>query len=697
MVQFLGTDHRRIECTDADVGRVFPEVIWHTEWPVLRTAPAPMYLLSGLVQQNGLKVVLTGEGADEFLGGYNIFKEAKLRHYWARDPDSSIRPLLLKRLYPYVQGLGTGSSYLEAFFRKGLDETDRPEYSHAIRWANNTPLRRFFSSEVRTTLGTYDPVAEVAAELEGHPSFGHWTPLAKAQFIEASIFMSEYLLSSQGDRMLSAHSIEGRFPFLDHRVIEFASQIPPGLKIRGLNEKYVLKRAMRGRLPDTVRARAKRPYRAPIQRSFFSEPGQPASEGDSSNGHSPEYVQELLSPEAIQATGYFEPRAVSRLVAKDAQRDLSQRTGQHGPRRYPFHTTHPSSIHRLLSWPTQPADRSPQSLRGGASAVKRRLERNKMTFHKDVLQIDAAKVTDTLVANLRNDIRRELHRSGAIVGISGGIDSSVVLALCVRALGAKRVVGIMMPEKDSSGSSIVLARKLADQYGVETVVEDMTGALVGWGCYRRRDEAIQRVFPEYDPSYKVKIGLPQNSLDSDALNVFYLTIISPQGEEKSERLGLRDYLQIVAASNFKQRSRMAMLYYHAELRNYAVAGTPNKDEHDQGFFVKWGDGGYDLAPIRHLFKTQVYQLAEYLDVPLEIRQATPSTDTYSAHSSQQEFFFQLPFELMDLLWYAQEHDVPVSEVAQVMDLTEDQVRRAYRDLEQKHRATEYLRMAPRGY
>jgi NAD+ synthase len=302
-----------------------------------------------------------------------------------------------------------------------------------------------------------------------------------------------------------------------------------------------------------------------------------------------------------------------------------------------------------------------------------------------------------LVAHLRHDIRRELHRSGAVVGISGGIDSSVVLALCVRALGAKRVIGIMMPEKDSSGDSIVLARKLAVHYDVETVVEDMTGALTGLGCYRRRDEAIRRVFPEYGPSYKAKIGLPQNTLDSDVLNVFYLTIVSPQGEEKSERLGLRDYLQIVAASNFKQRSRMAMLYYHAELRNYAVVGTPNKDEHDQGFFVKWGDGGYDLAPIRHLFKTQVYQLAEHLDVPLEIRQATPSTDTYSAHSSQQEFFFQLPFEVMDLLWYAQEHDVPISEVAQVMDLTEDQVRRAYRGLEQKRRATEYLRMAPRGY
>jgi len=212
-----------------------------------------------------------------------------------------------------------------------------------------------------------------------------------------------------------------------------------------------------------------------------------------------------------------------------------------------------------------------------------------MAFNKDVLNIDPAAVTEALVANLRHDVRQTLRRSGAVVGISGGVDSSVVLALCVRAFGPKRVLGVMMPEKDSSRDSLVLARKLAGRFEVETVVEDMTGALIGFGCYDRRDEAIKRVFPEYDPSYKAKITLPGDVLDSDALNVFYLTIITPEGEEKSQRLNLRDYLQIVAASNFKQRSRMAMLYYHAEARNYAVIGTPNKNEHDQGFFVKWGD------------------------------------------------------------------------------------------------------------
>ena len=314
-----------------------------------------------------------------------------------------------------------------------------------------------------------------------------------------------------------------------------------------------------------------------------------------------------------------------------------------------------------------------------------------MTFHKDVLKIDAEAVANELAARLRHDVRQTLRRAGAVVGISGGLDSSVVLALCIRALGPERVLGVMMPEKDSSNDSLAFARKLADQLGVETVIEDLTDALAGFGCYSRRDEAIRRVFPEYDSSYRAKISLPGNVLDSDALNVFYLTVISPEGEKKAKRLNVRDYLQIVAASNFKQRSRMTMLYYHAELRNYAVAGTPNKNEHDQGFFVKWGDGSYDFAPIRHLYKTQVFQLAEFLEIPVEIRTATPTTDTYSAPSSQEEFFFRMPFEVMDLLWYALEHDLPVSEVTRVMNLTQDQVERAFADLARKERTTQYLR------
>lgn len=320
-----------------------------------------------------------------------------------------------------------------------------------------------------------------------------------------------------------------------------------------------------------------------------------------------------------------------------------------------------------------------------------------MIYNRDVLRINPAAVTDDLVAKLRHDIRHTLRRAGAVVGISGGIDSSVVLALCVRALSAKHVVGVMMPEHDSSPDSLTLARLLADRFGVETVLEDISGALQGFDCYGRRDEAMRRVFPEYGPGYKAKITLPGNVLESDALNVFYLTIISPEGEQRSQRLNPRDFLQIVAASNFKQRSRMTMLYYHAELRNYAVVGTPNKNEHDQGFFVKWGDGGYDVGPIRHLYKTQVYQLAEYLDIPAPIRQATPTTDTYSAPTSQEEFFFRLPFEVMDLLWYAMEHDVPIADTARVMDLTEEQAQRAFADFVRKKRATEYLRTLPIDY
>jgi len=320
-----------------------------------------------------------------------------------------------------------------------------------------------------------------------------------------------------------------------------------------------------------------------------------------------------------------------------------------------------------------------------------------MTFHRDILKIDPAAVGEELVAHLRRDVHQTLRRSGAVVGISGGVDSSVVLLLCVRAFGPNQVVGVMMPEKDSSRDSLVLARKVAEQCSVQTVVEDLTGTLVGLGCYARRDEAIRRVFPEYDASYRAKITLPGDVLQTDALNLFYLTIVSPEGEEKSKRLDLRDYLQIVAASNLKQRSRMAMLYYHAELRNYAVAGTPNRNEHDQGFFVKWGDGGYDVAPIRHLYKTQVYQLADWLGVPVEIRQATPTTDTYSAPTSQEEFFFRMPFEVMDPLWYALEHGISAAEAAQAMDLAEDQVQRAYADLARKQRTTQYLRTLPLAY
>jgi NAD+ synthase len=316
------------------------------------------------------------------------------------------------------------------------------------------------------------------------------------------------------------------------------------------------------------------------------------------------------------------------------------------------------------------------------------------TFNRDVLNIDPEKTADELCQILREVVFNRFKKRGAVVGISGGVDSSTTLALCVRAFGPERVVGVMLPERESSPQSLVLARKLVEQFGVVSIVEDITGALVGFGCYARRDEAIRRVFPEYDPAYKAKITLPTDVLDRDTLNVFSLTIISPEGEEKRKRLNPREYLQIVAASNFKQRTRTTILYYHAEARNYAVIGTPNKNEHEQGFFVKWGDGGYDFAPIGHLFKTQVYQLAAYLGVPESIQKATPTTDTYSAEVTQQEFFFQLPFELMDLLWYAWEHEVAPDEASAALGLEPVQVERVYRDFASKKRATDFLRTPP---
>ena len=315
-----------------------------------------------------------------------------------------------------------------------------------------------------------------------------------------------------------------------------------------------------------------------------------------------------------------------------------------------------------------------------------------MSFSKDSLKIDASAESERIQSFLKETVQKRFRRRGAVVGISGGVDSAVVFALCVRTFGPERVIALIMPDQDSSPESEMLARELAARFGVTPIKEDITGALEGFGCYRRRDEAVRRVFPEFDAAkgYKSKIVLPQNLLETGSLNVFKVTVITPDGRQMTEKLPLQDYLQIVAASNLKQRSRTAMLYYHAELNNYAVAGTANKNEHDQGFFVKYGDSGVDIKTIGHLYKTQIYQLAEYLGVPDGIRKRTPTTDTYSAPCTQEEFYFRLPFQTMDLLWYAQETGVPVPEVAAVMGMTEAQVQRAFADFDAKRRATAYL-------
>lgn len=317
-----------------------------------------------------------------------------------------------------------------------------------------------------------------------------------------------------------------------------------------------------------------------------------------------------------------------------------------------------------------------------------------MKFSKDVLRLDAEATVSALSETILNQIRDRLHKTGAVVGISGGIDSSLCATLSCRALGPERVLGVMMPERDSSSVSRQLAEELAAKFGFETVVEDITAGLEGMGCYRRRDEAIRSVFPEFGPGWKSKITIGGKILDSSAFNFFNLSVEGPGGVSFARRLPLQAYLQIVASSNLKQRLRMTTLYYHAERRNWAVVGTGNKDEHLQGFFVKYGDGGTDLKPIAHLYKVQVYQLAAHLGVPESILRRTPTTDTYSAEVTQEEFFFGLDFNTMDLIWYALEHGIAPSDVAAVMDLTEDQVRRAMDGIRRKIVATEPLRLPP---
>ncbi|GMU95639.1 MULTISPECIES: NAD(+) synthase [Ignavibacterium] len=317
-----------------------------------------------------------------------------------------------------------------------------------------------------------------------------------------------------------------------------------------------------------------------------------------------------------------------------------------------------------------------------------------MPFQKDLILINPKAEAERIIKELREIVAKKLHKRGAVVGVSGGIDSSVVLALCANAFGPEKVLALMMPDRDSSPDSLNLAKKLVEKFKVPYIIEDITDAVKGFGAYQKRDEAVKKVFPEYDESYKMKIVLPKDDEAKGKLNVYYVTIISPNGEEKTARLPLAEYLQIVAASNFKQRSRTNFLYYHAEARNYAVIGTGNKNEHEQGFFVKYGDGGADIKPIAHLFKTQVYQLAEYLGVPEEIQKRTPTTDTYSAEQTQEEFFFRLPYSVLDRIWFGWEKGFSSKEIAEALDLSESQVNVVINDIKQKIKTTEYLRMEP---
>lgn len=313
-------------------------------------------------------------------------------------------------------------------------------------------------------------------------------------------------------------------------------------------------------------------------------------------------------------------------------------------------------------------------------------------FGTDSLGIDpereVARVCEMLTSYLARSRRR-----GVVVALSGGIDSSVVAALCVAALGRQRVFGLHMPEQESSAETVRLSRLLADSYGIDSALEDISPVLRAAGCYQRRDDAIRLVYPEYGPGHKSKIVLP-SVIDSDSFRLYSVVVMAPDGTQTTHRLTPESYLGIVAATNFKQRVRKMLEYYHADRLNYAVTGTPNRLEYDQGFFVKLGDGAADVKPIAHLYKTQVYALAEYLGVPEEIRSRPSTTDTYSLPQSQEEFYFSLPYQRMDLCLYGKNNGVPVERIAAAAGLTVEQVNRVFRDIEQKRKTTAYLHLAP---
>ncbi len=314
-------------------------------------------------------------------------------------------------------------------------------------------------------------------------------------------------------------------------------------------------------------------------------------------------------------------------------------------------------------------------------------------FSKDVLALDPAVEVETIVAALRKQVLGALGRRGAVVGLSGGIDSSVVAALCARAFGSHKVFGIFMPDRHSSNESLRLGRSCAAWLGINTALEDISPGLDALGSYERQIEAIQAVVPEYDDGWKCKLVLP-SVLESNGLNITRLTVQGPDGSTRTVRLPSEAYLQIVAATHYKQRVRKMTEYYHADRLRYAVVGTPNRLEHELGFFVKQGDGTADVMPIAHLYKTQVYQLADYLDVDDEIRRRPPTTDTFSMPQSQEEFYFALPYRLMDLCLYARNHDIPPDETAVATGLTAAQVEIVFRDIDAKRRAARYLHARP---
>jgi NAD+ synthase len=311
----------------------------------------------------------------------------------------------------------------------------------------------------------------------------------------------------------------------------------------------------------------------------------------------------------------------------------------------------------------------------------------------DRLRLDAERAIARITVRLREQVGQEMHRSGGVVALSGGIDSSVCAALAVRAFGNRRVLGLALPERESDPESLALARRVADHLGIQLLVEDITPVLEAAGCYARRDAAIGAVVP-YGPGWRSKLVVEGGGRDSDRLPLSYLVVHDPEGRESRVRLPVRTHREIVAATNFKQRTRAMMAYFHADRLQYAVVGTPNRLEYELGFFVKGGDGLADVKPIAHLYKAQVYQLADYLGLPAEIRSRPPTTDTYSLPQSQEEFFFSAPLAELDLLLAARDDGRTPDEVAAELSLTVRQVERLYAELDRKQRAARYLHLPP---
>lgn len=315
------------------------------------------------------------------------------------------------------------------------------------------------------------------------------------------------------------------------------------------------------------------------------------------------------------------------------------------------------------------------------------------TFSKEVLNLDCESETEKICAKINEFLSGDLKRRGLVVGISGGIDSSVTLALAVKALGKQRVFALQMPEMHSAEETLHLSSLLASHFDVQCQHEDITGILKALGFYQRYSQTVRNIIPEYTESWKSKIVLP-NVIEKSAYSIFSIVAQSPEGVQIKKRLDLETYLGIVAATNFKQRVRKMLEYYHADRLNYAVAGTPNRLEYDQGFFVKLGDGAADIKPIAHLYKSQVYQLARYLEIPPEIRNRPPTTDTYSLSQSQDEFYFQLSYDKLDLCMYAKNNNISATDAATVVGLTPDQVQRVYTDIDNKRKTTRYLHLKP---